>query len=106
MRAEIDKVRPVGIIPRLRRRAEIRGEIRQDNEVLTRLRSGVWWGRRGSPGAISWQPGILAVVLQGRTSDALGLADFLFPSILAGFCLRYDSAIRRVGSRPSSILHL
>eukprot|EP00638_Chattonella_subsalsa_P006547 CAMPEP_0117737042 /NCGR_PEP_ID=MMETSP0947-20121206/2293_1 /TAXON_ID=44440 /ORGANISM="Chattonella subsalsa, Strain CCMP2191" /LENGTH=380 /DNA_ID=CAMNT_0005552455 /DNA_START=542 /DNA_END=1684 /DNA_ORIENTATION=- len=40
----------------------------------------------------SWRPGLLEVVVGGRVSDALGLGDVIFPSILAGWALRYDSS--------------
>ncbi|KAK3267814.1 hypothetical protein CYMTET_23657 [Cymbomonas tetramitiformis] len=52
-----------------------------------------------APGALGmaagWQPGVLAVVLKGRVTDALGLADFVFPAILAGFCVRFDARKRQ-----------
>jgi hypothetical protein len=37
-----------------------------------------------------WRPGLLQVNLNGKTSDALGLGDVIFPSLLAGWALRYD----------------
>lgn len=41
-------------------------------------------------GGLSWQPGLLTVRLQGRLTDALGLGDVVAPSLLAGWCRRYD----------------
>ena len=39
-------------------------------------------------------PGLFEVVVGGRVSDVLGLADVVFPSMLAGWSLRYDIAKR------------
>jgi hypothetical protein len=38
-----------------------------------------------------WRPGLLQVNLNGKVSDALGLGDVIFPSLLAGWALRYDN---------------
>lgn len=54
----------------------------------------------GAPGSVVWQPGILALVLRGRTTDALGLADFIFPSIVAGWALRLDRRRMERGEGP------
>ena len=37
-----------------------------------------------------WQPGLFTVVLNGKVTDALGLADVVFPAILAGWAHRRD----------------
>jgi Signal peptide peptidase len=39
--------------------------------------------------------GLFEVVVGGRVSDVLGLADVVFPSMLAGWSLRYDIAKRK-----------
>lgn len=41
-------------------------------------------------GAYAWQPGLLAVVVDGKTTDALGLGDAVFPAILSGWAMRKD----------------
>ena len=46
----------------------------------------------GSGSTPLWQPGLLTVLLEGRTTDALGLGDVVGPSILAGWCHRFDLA--------------
>ena len=38
-----------------------------------------------------WKPGLLQVNLNGKVSDSLGLGDVIFPSLLAGWALRYDT---------------
>ena len=43
-------------------------------------------------GAGAWRPGLFEVVVGGRVSDALGLADVVFPALLAGWALRFDAA--------------
>jgi hypothetical protein len=43
-----------------------------------------------------WQPGLLSVVVGGKTTDALGLGDAVFPSMLAGWALRKDAAAQAV----------
>jgi hypothetical protein len=40
--------------------------------------------------ASPWRPGLFQVVVSGRVSDALGLADVIFPALLAGWALRFD----------------
>lgn len=45
-----------------------------------------------------WRPGLLQVSLNGKVSDALGLGDVIFPSLLAGWALRYDNRSRDSGS--------
>lgn len=39
----------------------------------------------------NWQPGLFEIVINKKVSDVLGLADVVFPSILAGWALRYDN---------------
>ena len=46
----------------------------------------------GSAGWSMWRPGLFEVVVGGRVSDALGLADVVFPALLAGWALRFDAA--------------
>lgn len=41
--------------------------------------------------ASPWRPGLFQVVVSGRVSDALGLADVIFPALLAGWALRFDN---------------
>lgn len=41
-------------------------------------------------GAGWWQPGLLSVVIGGKTTDALGLADTVFPALMAGWAMRQD----------------
>lgn len=41
-------------------------------------------------GSQTWQPGLLTVRLEGRLTDALGLGDIVAPSMLAGWCRRFD----------------
>ena len=43
---------------------------------------------------MNYIPGLFEVVVGGRVSDVLGLADVVFPSMLAGWSLRYDIAKR------------
>lgn len=38
----------------------------------------------------SWRPGLFEVAVGGRVSDVLGIADVLFPSLLASWALRFD----------------
>jgi presenilin-like A22 family membrane protease len=45
---------------------------------------------RSRLGAI-WQPGLLQVDLRGRVTDALGLGDIIFPSMLTGWAMRFDA---------------
>lgn len=40
----------------------------------------------------AWRPGLLEVVLAGRVSDALGLADVVFPAVLVAWAARRDAA--------------
>ena len=50
-----------------------------------------------------WKPGLLTVSLNGKVSDALGLGDVIFPSLLAGWALRFDNRANRASSAyPSS----
>ena len=49
-----------------------------------------------------WQPGLLTVYLNGKVSDALGLGDVIFPSLLAGWALRFDNRPNRVVSTKAS----
>jgi hypothetical protein len=46
--------------------------------------------RLGGVGS-QWQPGLLSVVIKGRVTDALGLGDVIFPSILSGWALRQNN---------------
>ncbi|KAJ1431417.1 signal peptide peptidase-domain-containing protein [Ochromonadaceae sp. CCMP2298] len=43
-------------------------------------------------GIRTWAPGLLVVALGGRVSDGLGLADVVFPCMLASWALRYDES--------------
>ena len=38
-----------------------------------------------------WRPGLLEVVVGGRVTDVLGLADMIFPAMLSAYCLREGS---------------
>lgn len=40
-----------------------------------------------------WQPGLLEVVVNGKTTDALGLGDVVVPSMLAGWAMREDGKL-------------
>ena len=52
----------------------------------------------------TWRPGLFQVVVGGRVSDALGLADVIFPALLAGWALRFDSLRGgSVGLYPASL---
>lgn len=42
-----------------------------------------------------WRPGLLQVVVGGRVSDVLGLADVIFPALLSGWALRFDHQSRQ-----------
>ena len=48
-----------------------------------------------------WQPGLLAVFLQGRPTDALGLGDAVFPAVLSGWALRRDRYRAAQGARST-----
>ncbi|CAK0814112.1 unnamed protein product [Prorocentrum cordatum] len=59
-------------------------------------------GAVGSAGALpSWRPGLLEVVLNGRLTDILGLADVAFPAALAGWALRADQRSEAGGTSPA-----
>jgi hypothetical protein len=40
-----------------------------------------------------WKPGLLEISVGGKVSDVLGLADVIFPTILASWALRFDDSI-------------
>merc|ERR1712129_209833 len=39
----------------------------------------------------TWRPGLIEVVLAGRVSDGLGLADIIFPSVLMAWAVKRDA---------------
>ena len=41
----------------------------------------------------NWQPGLFEIVVDRKVSDVLGLADIVFPSILAGWAYDFDKSI-------------
>ena len=57
----------------------------------------------GSAGWSMWRPGLFEVVVGGRVSDALGLADVVFPALLAGWALRFDAASSSPSNAPSPL---
>jgi len=60
---------------------------------------GVARAKLGAAGG--WQPGLLAVFLQGRPTDALGLGDAVFPAVLSGWALRRDRYRAAQGARST-----
>ena len=48
-----------------------------------------------SANAGKWRPGLLEISVGGRVSDLLGLGDIVFPAMLTGWALRYDTAVTR-----------
>ena len=46
-----------------------------------------------SPSA--WRPGLFDIVIGGRVSDVIGIADVLFPAILAGWGYRFSRSSGR-----------
>jgi hypothetical protein len=57
----------------------------------------------GSAGWSMWRPGLFEIVVGGRVSDALGLADVVFPALLAGWALRFDAASSSPSNAPSPL---
>ena len=51
----------------------------------------------------SWRPGLFEVAVGGRVSDVLGIADVLFPSLLATWALRFDQRSETVPNSSSFI---
>jgi len=56
----------------------------------------------GAAGWSMWRPGLFEVVVGGRVSDALGLADVVFPALLAGWALRFDASSSAVAAASSA----
>ena len=54
--------------------------------------------------ASSWRPGLFEVSINGKVTDVLGIADVLFPSLLATWALRFDS--RSAGGTNSTVQEL
>eukprot|EP01031_Cornospumella_fuschlensis_P028016 gene28016-33831_t len=54
---------------------------------------------RGSNAVLAWRPGLFEVHLNHAVSDALGLADVIFPALLALWARQYDQ------NRPSGVSH-
>ena len=54
-------------------------------------------------GSGPWQPGLLSVVVGGKTTDALGLGDAVFPAMLSGWALRRDLLARGAGSEGGEV---
>jgi hypothetical protein len=52
----------------------------------------------------SWRPGLFEVAVGGRVSDVLGIADVLFPSLLASWALRFDRRSETATTNTSSII--
>ena len=54
-------------------------------------------------GSGPWQPGLLSVVVGGKTTDALGLGDAVFPAMLSGWALRRDLLARGARSEGGEV---
>ena len=54
-------------------------------------------------GSGPWQPGLLSVVVGGKTTDALGLGDAVFPAMLSGWALRRDLLAHGAGSEGGEV---
>lgn len=51
----------------------------------------------------SWRPGLFDVIVGGRISDAFGLGDVTFPSMLSGWAARFDNMMKSKYGKSSSL---
>eukprot|EP01031_Cornospumella_fuschlensis_P030102 gene30102-36357_t len=77
-------------------------------ESVTVLQAVSDYFMRGSNAVLAWRPGLFEVHLSHAVSDALGLADVIFPALLALWARQYDqnrpSGVSRKGSAFASSL--